>query len=48
MNTKTILLLRCFVAAIAITGILYGIFHNGVPAVISNAIAICMSCIGLG
>ena len=41
-------LLRWVIAGLGVCGIIYGICYEGVAAVIANAIALCMSCIGLG
>ena len=48
MNKKTIVLLRSLIAGLGICGIVYGACNSGVAAVVANAIAVCMSCIGLG
>ena len=48
MNKKNIILLRSLIIIIGICGIIYGVSHSGVSAVVANAIAVCMSCIGLG
>ena len=48
MNQKTIIFLRSVIAGAGICAIAYGISQDGVRAVVANAIAVCMSCIGLG
>ena len=48
MTPKTIWLLRCVIAGIGIYGIILGVRNQGVDAMVANAIAVCMSCIGLG
>ena len=41
-------LLRGILLALGLMGVTLGVCFDGVQAVIANAIALCMSCIGLG
>ena len=45
---KHLRLLRWAIAGLGVCGIIYGIWHEGIAAMVANAIALCMSCIGLG
>lgn len=47
-NKKRISLLRGLFLALGMLCLLLGVCFDGVQAVIANAIALCMSCIGLG
>ena len=48
ISTKRISLLRGIILATGLICMTLGICFDGVKAVIANAIALCMSCIGLG
>ena len=45
---KTLTLLRCSLLALGAGAVILGICFDGVQAAVANAIALCMSCIGLG
>ena len=48
ISKKRMALLRGCLLALGVICIVAGVCFNGVQAVIANAIALCMSCIGLG
>lgn len=48
MSPRKLWLLRGVIAGIGIYGIIWGVQNQGVDEVVANAIALCMSCIGLG
>ena len=45
---KTVNLLRCSLLLLGAGAVVLGICFDGVQAAVANAIALCMSCIGLG
>lgn len=47
-NKKRISLLRGLFLLLGLICVILGVCFDGVQAVIANAIAVCMSCIGLG
>lgn len=48
MSPQKLWLLQGVIAGIGIYGIILGVRNQGMDAVVANAIALCMSCIGLG
>lgn len=47
-NKKTGCILRGVFLALGLVGVILGVCFDGVHAVVANAIALCMACIGLG
>ncbi len=47
-NKKRCSLLRAMFLLLGLICVSLGVYFDGVKAVIANAIALCMSCIGLG
>ena len=48
ISPKVTQLLRWVIVGLGICCIVFGICHDGVAAMVANAIALCLSCIGLG
>ena len=48
ISKKRLALLRGGLLALGALCVIIGVCYDGVQAVIANAIALCMSCIGLG
>ena len=48
ISSRTLLIIRCALAVLAVAGIVIGASTGGVEAIIAKAVAICTECIGLG
>ena len=48
LNGRSLLIIRCVLAAAAVVFIIFGATTGGVEAIIAKAVAICTECIGLG
>ncbi len=48
MSKKRVFILRCALGLMGLGCVILGVCFDGVQAVVANAIALCMSCIGLG
>jgi hypothetical protein len=48
MKNNKISILRAIILAVGLIFVGLGVYFDGLKAVIANAIALCMSCIGLG